>query len=235
MIATWSFSRLGDFEKCRFLAKLKYIDKIPEPVRPLPPGKLEHANDRGSRIHEAAELYVKDPNVMLITELNKFEEWFVDMRAQYNEGKVIMEQEWAIDKDWVPTAWKSSTTWNRAKLDAFIRVDEKTARAIDFKTGKKYGNEVKHAEQLQFYQLLSFMRYPDLEKITVELWYIDQGPEHTTKMTFTRDQGMRFFKNFNDRGTAMTSCTEFPPNPNAHSCKWCPYGPKGSGHCAVGV
>lgn len=235
MISTWSFSRLGDFEKCRFLAKLKYVDKIPEPQRPLPPGKLEHANDRGTRIHEAAELYVKDPNVMLITELKKFEDWFVELRKLHGEGKVIMEQEWAIDQDWVPTAWTSKTAWNRAKLDAFIRVTETHARAIDFKTGKKYGNEVKHAEQLQFYQLLSFMRFPELEKITVELWYIDQGPEHTTKMTFTRDQGIRFFKNFHERGLAMTTCTEFPPNPNVHSCKWCPYGPKGTGHCAVGV
>lgn len=235
MISTWSYSRMGDFEKCRFLAKLKYVDKIPEPPRPLPPGKTEHANDRGTRVHEAAELFVKDPNIMLIPELSKFEEWFVELRALHADGKVIMEQEWAIDKDWMPTAWRSETAWNRAKLDAFIRVDQAYGRAIDFKTGRKFGNEVKHAEQVQLYQLLSFMRYPELEKITVELWYIDQGPDHTTKMTFTRDQGLRFFKSFNERGLAVTSCTEFPPNPNVHSCKWCPYGPKGTGHCAVGV
>lgn len=235
MIATWSYSRLSDFEKCRFLAKLKYVDKIPEPPRPLPPGKLEHANDRGTRIHDAAELYVKDPNIMLIPELNKFEKWFVELRTMYAQGKVVMEQEWAIDRDWLPTAWSSNTTWNRAKLDAFVRVDQENARAIDFKTGKKFGNEVKHAEQVQLYQLLSFLRFPELKSITVELWYIDQGPDQTTKMTFTKDQGLRFFKSFNDRAVAMTSCTEFPPNPNVHSCKWCPYGPKGTGHCPVGV
>lgn len=235
MIKTWSFSRLKDFERCRFLAKLKYIDKIPEPERPLKPGQTEHANDRGTRIHEAAELFVKDNQIALIPELKKFEAEFNELRALFNDGKVILEQEWAIDKDWSPVAWVSDTTWNRAKLDAFVFVSETEARAIDYKTGKKFGNEVAHADQLQLYQLLSFMRYPKLQQITVELWYIDQGPNETTKMKFTREQGLRFFKNFNDRGLSVTSCETFPPNPNSFSCKWCPYGPKGTGHCPVGV
>jgi hypothetical protein len=46
-ISKVSFSRLQNFEKCKYLAKLMYIDRIPEPERPLPPGKTEHANDRG--------------------------------------------------------------------------------------------------------------------------------------------------------------------------------------------
>ena len=48
-------------------------------------------------------------------------------------------------------------------------------------------------------------------------------------------QGMRFFKNFDNRGGAITTATEFPPNPNMFSCRWCPYGPRGTGHCDKGV
>jgi len=58
MISSWSYSRVTDFEKCKFLAWLKYDQKIPEPERPLPPGKTEHANDRGTRIHDGCEQYV---------------------------------------------------------------------------------------------------------------------------------------------------------------------------------
>lgn len=235
MIKTWSYSRLGDFEQCRFKAKLKYVDKIPEPERPLKPGQTEHANDRGSRIHEAAELYVKDDKIALIPELARFKDGLDELRALYKDGKVLCEQDWAIDRDWVPCAWNSETAWNRAKLDAFVHVSSTEGRAIDYKTGKKFGNEVKHMEQLQLYQLLSFMRFPELETITAELWYIDIGPDATTARTFTREQGLRFFKNFNDRGLEITSCTEFKPNPNVHSCKWCPYKPSASGHCPVGV
>ena len=59
MIKAWSFSRLSIFEQCKLRTKLAYIDRIPEPPRPLPPGKTEHANDRGTRIHDAAERFVR--------------------------------------------------------------------------------------------------------------------------------------------------------------------------------
>lgn len=62
MITSWSFSKLGDFEQCKLKTKLKHIDKIPEPERPLPPGKTEHANDRGTRIHTDCELYINGTN-----------------------------------------------------------------------------------------------------------------------------------------------------------------------------
>src|SRR5690606_8448838 len=58
-IKSWSYSRLTGLEQCALRAKLAYIDRIPEPERPLPPGKTEHANDRGTRIHLAAELFVR--------------------------------------------------------------------------------------------------------------------------------------------------------------------------------
>ena len=58
MISSWSHSKLGDFEKCKFLCWLKHDQRIPEPERPLRPGQTEHANDRGTRIHTAAENYV---------------------------------------------------------------------------------------------------------------------------------------------------------------------------------
>jgi hypothetical protein len=231
-INTWSYSRLCVFEQCKLRAKLAYIDRIPEPERPLPPGKTEHANDRGTRIHTAAELFVKG-GVELIPELQTFHEELLRLRELYSEGKVSLEGEWAFDKDWTPTAWSSNSAWARVKLDAFVRMSKTHGVVIDYKTGKLFGNEVKHAEQGQLYQLAAFLRYPELQVIDVEFWYTDQND--ITHMRYTVDQGMRFFRNFNDRGTAITSATEFPPNPNMFSCRWCPYGPRGTGHCEKGV
>lgn len=231
-INAWSFSRLVTFEQCPLRAKLSYIDRIPEPSRPLPPGKTEHANDRGTRIHEAGELYVKD-NVELIPELGTFEPEFKRLRELYRQGKVALEGEWAVNKDWEPTHWRSTDAWARIKLDAFVRLSPTEAVVIDYKTGRKFGNEVKHAEQCQLYQLAAFMRHPELEVIHVELWYTDQ--DELTYMKYTRAQGMRFFNGFNRRGTVITEAEDFPPRPNVFNCKWCPYGPKGTGHCEKGV
>ena len=172
-IKAWSYSRLVDFEQCKLRAKLKYIDRIPEPVRPLPPGKTEHANDRGTRIHDAAERFVRG-GVELLPELKSFATEFHDLRNKYEHGMVSLEGEWAVNKDWEPVAWGDKDAWARIKLDAFVRLSKTHAVVIDYKTGKKFGNEIKHAEQTQLYQLAAFLRYPELETIDVELWYTDR-------------------------------------------------------------
>lgn len=231
-IKTWSHSKKGVFEQCKFRAKLQYIDKIPEPERPLPPGKTEHANDRGTRIHDAAEHFVK-ANIRLIPELETFAEEFAALKSLYQQGRVSLEGEWAHDQNWEPCAWNSDTAWLRLKLDAFVHVTPQHAIVIDYKTGKLFGNEIKHAEQGQLYMVSCFVRYPELESITVEFWYTDQ--DEITSVTYTRKQSEHFLRKFTKAGDDIVLCTDFPPNPNIFSCKWCPYGPKGTGHCTVGV
>lgn len=231
-IPAWSYSRLTVFEQCRLRAKLAYIDRIPEPTRPLPPGKSEHASDRGTRIHTAAERFVQG-GVELIPELKTFEPEFIRLRELYRQGKVSLEGEWALDKNWIPTAWRSNDAWARIKLDAMVRLSETEGVVIDYKTGKRFGNEIKHAEQCQLYQLAAFMRYPELQVIDVELWYTDQN--ELNHMRYTREQGLRFYSGFDRRATALTTAEVFPPSPSVFSCKWCPYGPTGTGHCTKGV
>lgn len=229
-IISWSHSKLGDFEKCKFMAWLKHDQRIPEPPRPLPPGKTEHANDRGSRIHDAAEHFV-DGTGPFIPELREFEEEFKHLKHLYKAGKVSLEGEWAMDKDWNQAPWK--TGWHRSKLDALVHASDEEAVVIDYKSGRKFGNEIKHAEQTQLYSLNTFLRYPKLEIVHAELWYLDA--KDLTRTTYTRDQALRFRRSWDRRGHALTDATEFPPNPNKFSCQWCPYGPDGTGHCAVGV
>lgn len=230
MIPSWSFSKLGDFEKCKFLCWLKHDQKIPEPERPLPKGKTEHANDRGSRIHDAAEHYV-DGTGPLIPELMKFEDHFLKLRKLYDCGQVELEGEWGMDEEWEIAPWKGA--WLRLKLDLLVHENEYHAVVADYKTGRKFGNEVKHAQQLQLYALVTFLRYPELEEVTSEIWYLDT--DEITTQKFTRDQSLRFKQSFDKRGRALTTCNEWPANANKFTCQWCLYGPEHSGHCAVGV
>lgn len=230
-ISSWSHSKLGDFEKCKFLAWLKHDQKIPEPERPLPPGKTEHANDRGTRIHTAAELYINGQVDTQIPEMSKFAAEFEHLRHLFSAGLVSLEGEWALDENWEPTDWR--TGWHRSKVDAIVLPDPHQAIVIDFKSGKKFGNEVKHAEQTQLYALNAIMRHPELEVVTTELWYLDI--DELTPASFTRAQILRFKPNFDRRGRALTSCVDFPPNPNVYSCQWCQYGPWNGNQCTVGV
>lgn len=230
-IRSWSHSKLTEFDKCKYRVFLMQVQKIPEPQRPLPPGKTEHANDRGSRVHDNCELYVRGDYDDLCAEAAKHFQPEIDfLRVLYAEGRVSLEGEWGIDRNWQPCDWK--TAWHRSKLDAMVFWDDTEATVIDYKTGRKFGNEVKHGEQMRLYQLNAFVRYPKLERVTTELWYLDVNEK--SSQTFTRSQGLRFKENFDRRGHAMTDCTVFPPNPNAYSCRWCEYGPWGTGHCQVG-
>ncbi len=103
-------------------------------------------------------------------------------------------------------------------------------RIIDYKTGKRFGNEVSHMTQAQLYQLSAFLRYPELETITVEFWYLDIGL--ITQAVFTRDFGMQFLPLFNSKGLKVTEEISFTPKPSAFACKYCPYGKEeGNGIC----
>ncbi len=228
---SWSFSSLGDFEKCKFYSFLKRVQKIPEPERPLPPGKMEHANDRGSRMHDDAERFVRGQIPHLTSELRAFETEFNSLRKSFANGVVSLEGEWGMNKDWEPTPWDKA--WLRLKLDAMVFISPTEVVIVDYKSGRKFGNEVKHADQLQLYQLVTFLRFPQVETIHAELWYLDQ--DEIASSTFQRHQGLRFKNKWDQRGKKMMEAIDFPANPNIFSCKYCMYGPRGSGVCERGV
>lgn len=236
MINSWSHSRVVDFEKCKHLAWLKYDKRIPEPPRALPAGKSEHANDRGTRVHQSCEDYVNGTSYDLVPEAtNHFATSLAFLRNLHEEGKVSLEGEWGMSREWEIAPWTGA--WHRCKLDAIVHWSKTHATVIDYKTGKKFGNEIKHGEQMQLYVVNSLLRHPELEEVTAELWYLDQNV--ITSLTYTRDQGLRFRKNWDNRGNRITSCTDFPANGNVHSCRWCFYGDRpdgqGTGHCKSGV
>lgn len=225
-IKAWSFSALSTYEECPFHSKLSKILKVPELPRPMPPnGKTEHANDRGSRVHDEAEYFVKGERDSLLKDLKTFEPEFLALRQWYEAGKVSLEHMWCFNRDWHPVKPDDfKNTWLRIKLDALVFLTDTTGLVIDYKTGKKWGNEIKHAQQGQLYQLGAFIKYPQLEYVTTEFWYLDQN--EISSMNYRRDQGLRFYNKFNKRGLEMTTDTVFKPKPNGHSCKFCPYGPE---------
>jgi len=234
-ISAASYSRLNIYNQCKFRAKLAFIDKIPEPDRgPPPKGKTEWPNDRGSRVHDEAEQYVKGERDKVPVECKDFRHELNRLREMYQEGKVITEETWYFDDEWNPI---SGDNYDDIKLriicDVTAFLDPKSGVIIDYKTGRKYGNEVSHAQQLQLYQLSAFIKYPDLEHINAEIYYFDQ--DELTSMSFRRSQGIRFFKSWDMKFKEMLSCTNFPPNANIHSCRWCPYRQDRSGDCSFGV
>lgn len=225
---SWSFSKAQDFQRCKLAYKIKHIDKVPEPERPLPKGKTEHSNDRGSRIHDNIETYIRGEHDALCEEADKHFGIHIDLlRVLYQDGMVEMEGEWAFSEDWEVAEWKAG--YLRMKLDVLVKVSPTQAIVGDWKSGRHFGNEVVHANQLNLYAVATFLRHPELEEISVADYYIDHGK--TTERVFTREQALRYRRTFDKQGKDITSCTSFPANPNKFSCQWCPWGE--TGHCQV--
>lgn len=222
-ITSWSFSALQVFESCKYHSKLARLDKVPD----LQP---KTAADRGTAIHQEAEDYVTGKSGFT-SNLRFFKDDLTALASHYSEGRVTCEDEWGYTPDWVVCDWNKA--WLRLKCDAVCHLTPTHAVVIDYKTGKRFGNEIKHAEQLQLYAVTSLIRYPELSQVTCELWYFDQN--ELASFTMKRSQLGKYLKLFDRRGVAMTTETEFKPNPNIHSCRYCPYHPDKQGDCKFGV
>ena len=151
----------------------------------------------------------------------KFKDAFEMLQERYAEGKVELEGEWAFDKDWGITDWKAPDAWCRMKLDALYWESDTSALVIDYKTGKKFGNEISHAQQGMIYAVGTFLRYEQLEFIEVAFWYLDHND--TTKQRYSREQAMQFLPRITDRATIMTTDTELAPKPSPSNCKFCDF------------
>lgn len=223
MIKSVSYSKLLDFEQCPLRCKLKHIDRIPEEKAP--------AAERGTLIHQLAEDYVRGQLKKLPPELRHFATEFDVLKHAFKSKQVSLEGEWGFDKDWLPTDYK--TAWLRMKADSVYFPTPQTAVVIDYKSGQSYGNEIKHGFQILLYAIATFILWPKLESIDVELWYLDK--DELTQKTYTRMQALRQVQSFDKRLRAVTEATQFPANPNIFSCKWCPYGPNKGGQCEHGM
>jgi hypothetical protein len=216
MIKQWSYSRLSTFERCPKQAQYKFIKKVKEPGSP--------AMDRGKDIHKLCENFIRGSLTETPTQLREFEDAFLVLQHMYLHGHVTCESDWAITKDWDKTGWFEDDTWGRAKVDAFVyeEGESKEARVIDFKTGRYEGNQEAHREQCELYGAIALKRYPELESIQTEMWYLDHGKIDRyiyTPKTIEIKQAKIHKKAVN-----MTTATEFPANPSKFKCKWCFFG-----------
>lgn len=229
-VKSWSYSKLKKFEKCAYAV---YLSDVKKETKPVP--KDDAPNVRGTKIHKEAEDYVQGIIDTLPASLKKFKDDFLQLKETFLEGTIKIEDEWPFDKDWNSLAdWWDKNVWCRIKTDVIEFFEKSGALIIDYKTGKKYGNEVPHTQQGQLYAISAFMRYPQLDVVTVEFWYLDEGKK-TSKM-YRRDQIGMFLKRFTERAEKMTTCVNFKPRPNIHTCRWCDYGPQnGTNTCPYGV
>ena len=222
-ITAWSFSRWSTYDQCPRFAKYRYIDKLDEP--PAGPALL-----RGREVHDDAEWYLtaKPKPKRLPPALTYFEEDFNELRKQ----RAVAEGKWGFDEHWEPTDYFGPDIWCRMILDVFVRRPKRTARVIDFKTGREYS--AKHRQQLELYAVGAWNMDDDLQIVIAEMWYLDSG--ESTEVTFSRkNHEAELTDLWAQRTEAMLVDETFDPTPSKDACKWCPHHKKKGGPCDVGA
>lgn len=214
-IKAWSFSGHQNFADCPHKVYLSKVERMPDPSGP--------AAERGTRIHTDIENFIQGETDQLCKEAAKhFAGLVTDLRDEYADGTVEIEGDWGFDRDWNITGWTDPDVWARIKLDAIKHESPTSAVIYDWKSGRKFGNEMKHAQQLQLYAIGSFMRFPELEFVTGKMIYVDKNDE--LPASYTREEAMAFIDKWNRRGLEMTTATSFEPTPGPSACRWCPHG-----------
>jgi hypothetical protein len=227
-IAVWSFSTLMKYESCPYSMYLKDVRKEPSPPKPDDP---RTPWVRGQRIHDEAEAFIKGEGA-LTHDLRHQAECLEHLKAQFAQGNVQCEGPWGFNLNWAPADFFGKDVWARMKLDVSQHIDKYTMKVIDWKSGKKFGNELKHIQQGQSYMIGTFMRYPEVDLVEVEFRYTDLASNNVLSKQYTRNGLLQYLEKFNKRALAMTTAQEFPPKPSRQNCRYCDYGKEnGTGAC----
>lgn len=242
-IKTTSVTRMHKCEQCPRMLALAAIGKVPEPEREGPDPR-----ERGSELHNHIENFIVGKDATLNEAVVYFRDDPIEkLKERYAAAPETVEVEnmWRFDRSWKPVAdndWDN--TWLFVKLDVLVKLSSEpgapfdVAVPIDWKSGKKYGNEIKHGDQLITYNLATLARYDSVVEGTGELFYIDKN--ESISNDFTRAGLSPLYRAYTKRLSAVTDREIFEPTPSKHHCRWCPYktgelrrGEHGSGHCKV--
>lgn len=231
-ITSWSFSRYQLWKQCPLKARLKFIDRLPEPG--------SAAMDRGSEIHKGIEDYIKG----LITRVNKdwnpklFGVLLKDIKSKRKRDieSVTVEDTWAFRADWSETTFDDwNNCWLRVKVDCSVvggTEDNVVIDIYDWKTGRYRPNdEMSYAMQLDLYALGALTLYRDIKEVAVkpQLIYIDEGVQHSPA-TYTKTDLPRLRKEWEARVKPMLADMKFAPKPN-NLCRFCHYRAGNGGPC----
>ena len=211
-MTAWSYSSIKTFDQC---PKKYFHLKIIKDVKDTPGEAAQYGTD----FHEAAELRIKD-GTPIPPKFRQYADIVETLDAfpgdKHTELKLGVEK---TDTGYAPTTFFSKTVWWRGIVDLLI-INGKTARMIDYKTGKnaKYAD----MKQLDLMAGAIFVHYPEVKTIKSALAYVVSN--EFPKKTHYRENLNEYLSVFNEQLDNLEAAIEngiwnATPTP---LCGWCP-------------
>jgi len=203
----WSYSKLKNFEEC---PKRMYETDIAKSVKDTGGEAL----DWGNAVHKALAKRLKH-QVPLPATMQKYEYW-AD-RVDRGTGKLLVEQKYAITRDFRPTPYFADDVWYRGIGDV-VRLDGRVGLVLDWKTGKVLEDSV----QLMLMAQCLFSHFPDLTHVRSSFVWLKEEcetPELLTRKEVA-DQWVGLAGRVNALENAAKTMT-YPPKPGRLCMSYC--------------
>ena len=178
------------------------------------------ALDRGNAIHKAIEHYIwhGEWECEVEPELPEYIKEQLDVLAFSFDDK-ITEQTWRFDWQFMPD--EEGPIWVIADYVALYN-NGRNAIVIDHKTGKRWGNEVKHSQQARVLALATFAMFPQVKEVNVQFLYFDDKSMGPIKK-YRRDRDLARIRNDWLKKFSDACNKEHYHTKPGWWCKYCPY------------
>lgn len=174
----------------------------------------------GNEVHAELAKAANDPTVRLPDSMAEYQRWVDEARAaKANGAHVLVEQKYAITKEFQPTSWFAHNAWYRGIADIVMVMGNSLALARDYKTGKVQHDSV----QLMLMSQCLFAHIPTLQRIKTEfIWLKD---DCKTEDTFLRKDMFQHWPAVLPKVAEMEKASNtltYPPTPNRLCARYCP-------------
>lgn len=207
---SWSYSKLKNFFGCpKRMYEVDILRKYIEEVKPGSP------LDWGNRVHDALAETLKNGTPLPI-EMKDYQGW-ID-RVTAGSGQLLVEQKYAITRDFRATAYYARDVWYRGIGDV-VRIERDLAFVMDWKTGKALDDPV----QLMLMAQCIFSHFPDVMHVRAEYVWLKDGS--TSPDVFTREKVAEKWITLLPRVQEMELAAKtenYPPKPSGLCKSYCP-------------
>ena len=203
----WSYSKLKNFETCpkRHLEvdiKKSFVEDTEN---------LKWGNSAHDALAKACAGKAPLPD-----DFNAFQKWIDAVRG--GPGQLLVEQKYAIKRDFGPCTWFDHKTWYRGIADV-VRVSGQVALAIDWKTGKVLSDSV----QLMLMAQCIFTHFPEVQRVRTEFVWL--AHDCTTPEVYSRQDVADGWVALLPRVQRLEQASKdqsYPPKPGRLCKNWCP-------------
>jgi hypothetical protein len=155
----------------------------------------------------------------LPTKFHVCQKWVNKVRKV--EGELLIEDDcqWAINRDFQPTAWFAKDVWLRCIADAVV-LKYPAGMVVDWKAGKSANVD---PIQLLLTSLMMFLQFPKLDRVVSLFVWLKEN--HMTEARVDREDAADHWAEIMPRVERLAEATRrnnFPPTPGRFCRNWCP-------------